>query len=415
MKSRGGSTIRGLVLAALVASLSGCFSMGLPEYFAGGSLGLERQIGARGSAEQGRSSFVRGLLGAYDDYSPVVMVVADPPFLSGEGAAFTPPSLGHQFLFGLFPITYLYLQHDSRSLLAELLVDTLQERGFTPLIVRDATDVVGAFTPDLLLHPRFSALSVNAYDAFFFRVISIQGEIEIEAGGETFRRPLALREYRSHAHAPLLSSLLEQATRDALRALVKELPDRHSSRGAAAPLARTPLLLEEPSFAEPPSPAIGIDLAGSYGFDFTPPFTFASVRRIVQRGVAQGGSTAGVPNAGLRGEWSPKSARAGEWWRLRTSISELVLRSEEPASDAPAVKLAVEFRLLSRGGHLLSAAHCVRNEPVAGAVDGALVVTVERAAATLAAAFLQGDSDEGKNFCVFKSEPLESGGEQGSR
>ena len=385
--------------------------MGLPEYFAGGSLGLERQIGSDGGTDRRRGGFVRGLLGAYDDYSPVVFVVADNPFLDGGEGPFKPARLGHQFLFGLFPITYLYLQHDSGSLLSELLADTLQESGFTPLLVASPAEVSAAFNPDLIVRPRFTALSVNAYDAFFFRVISIRGDLELELGGETVRREVALREYRSHAHAPLLSSLLERATREALREMVSQLPRRHSNHSADGVGTKTPLLLEEPTFTQPPSPAVGVDLAGSYGFDFTPPFTFASVRRIVQRGVVQGSRVQGVPQAALRGEWAP--SRAGSWWRLATAISELDLHAE--SDERSAVKLGLDFKLETRAGQLLARARCSRSELVASAVDGALVVTVERAAAALSSAFLQGGSGEGKNFCIFTGEPLESVGEQSSR
>ena len=382
--------------------------MGLPEYFAGGSLGLERQIGSFGAGEGRRNGLSRGLSGAYDDFSPLVMVVADYPFLAEGDRSFRPPSLGYQFLFGLFPISYLYLQHDRRSLMAELMADTLQESGFTPLLVESSSGLEAAFRPDLVLRPRFEALSVNAYDAFFFRIISIQGSVLVEGGGKTVQRELALREYRSHAHAPLLSSLLERAAREVLRSIVAELPRRHSPRAVDAHDLKTPLLLEEPTFVQPPSPAVGIELAGSYGFDFTPPFTFASVRRIIQRGVAEGGRVHGVPLASLRGEWFP--SREGSWWRLQTEIVELDLNGAEPATGNDAVRLEVHFRLLSRTGPVLASARCSRSEPVARSVDGALVVTVERAAAALATAFLQGAEGEGKRLCVFGSEPLESDG-----
>ncbi len=381
----------------MVVALSGCFSMGLPEYFAGGSLGLERQIGV---GEGGQASFTRGLLGAYDAYSPVVLVISEPAPAEAE-----PHGLGHQFLFGIFPITYVYLQHAQQSLIAELLLDTLQENGFTPILVSSA-DLKQSFDPDLVLRPSLPTLRVNAYDAFFFRIISLQGEIGLgveDRHGEIVeqRHSISTREYRSHAHAPLLSSLLERSIRDKLRELVAALPRRHQQRGSEQSVL-TPVLLTEPTFIDPPPTSIGVDLAASYGFDFTPPFSFASVRRVIQRGMEDGSRAEGLPYAALRGEWSPSKLRAGNWWLLRSGVSKLELRSRELEQEA--VKLAMEFTLETRDGHVLSRASCAEAELLATGVDGALVVTVERAAKALAQAFLS----RKKGLCVFTDDSLES-------
>ena len=403
--------------------------MGLPEYFAGGSLGLERQIGVReraGDATSRRGSFTRELLGAYEDYSPLVMVVSDRPRLAPRAPS-ARTSLGHQFLFGLFPVTYLFLQHDSSSLVGELLLDSLQERGFTPLVVspEDLDQARKAFAPDLILTPKLSSLSVNAYDAFFFRVISIQGALELSLkdrgdSPEQQRRDVSLREYRSHAHAPLLSTLLERALREALRSIVHALPQKHATRALSSvvvtPSGPGPLLLEEPRFAEPPPVGIGMELAAAYGFDFTPPFTFSSVLRLIQRGIEDGVAQQGLASVSLRGEWSPAAARDGDWWRLQAQIATIELQARESETGAAAIRLRAHFSLKTRAGVLLSQAECERIEPLAEHVDGALVVTLEHAAAVLSQAFLQESSADrgaqGKSLCAFKSDSLRSLGER---
>ena len=78
--------------------------------------------------------------------------------------------LGHQYIFGLIPVTSLYLTTSVDSLIVELLVKVLVAKGYEPVLVpAKARKLLASSSAALILEPRLEAGSVNAFDLLFLR------------------------------------------------------------------------------------------------------------------------------------------------------------------------------------------------------------------------------------------------------
>jgi hypothetical protein len=132
--------------------------------------------------------------------------------------------LGHQFALGIVPVTRIVPEKSTAAFAEEMLLDHLLRAGYRVAIVPRGSEEKAAalLCPEAIITASLPQLSVNAYDALFFRIVSITGEIEIReldrSAGDLHQWlfPFESTSYRRFAFLPLLSYELERAMRQAL-------------------------------------------------------------------------------------------------------------------------------------------------------------------------------------------------------
>lgn len=328
-----------IVVLLLSLQLAACFPMGMPEYVAGA--GKVQEVLPRLSFRTPASGGGPKALLLTDDLESL-------PY--GDDSR-----LGFQFLLGVFPFTHLYFQRGADNLLREVLIDQVRNAGFTVFLSprEFAETIASAISPQIILDAQFKNLSLNAYDAFFFRIISLQGDAELRSFSLTkagvlepnlvFPLEISSRHYKSSAHAPELSSLLEMETKDVLQTSLHRLVSRRAMlRGGkvSKPETKKPLvLIKAPNVSTWTASSLGQDLIASYGFPSLPPYSSAAISRILQRGIARGLQSEGIPYYMEASGEESRVARSPAW-EIHTSVIDvkreenLTLRASVSLRDA---------------------------------------------------------------------------------
>ena len=417
--------------AVLLLTLS-CFRMGMPERFSTATEGASAPSMSVGSSIVNNSSALERLLNRRALAGTAVVVLPNGFAAAyGIGATAQPKILGHQWVFGVIPLTRLFFQHNAESVMLESLRDVLQEERFRCLLVAEADlpSVVPLVRPDLIISPRLKEVSVSAYDVFFFRVVSLGAELtldlmEWEATGKSaplrrFNKMLSSDAVKRYAHADMLASefteLLQDGIYEGVRQLIvwqSEVPRRSPSR-AKPPLqilpGKEPLLtVLRPEFAKPPPPLLGELLASSYGIARVPSFSMETILRLVQRGTEAGLAASGAKVVSSSSRMPGGVMRfqgRGVQWELYAAIETIAPDPEDRGWDAEALRLRIRYRLQERsvsGVSLLSDAVCEVVQPLTYGVDGPWVFAVEEAAVLLAGEVLSGRALAEGSHCVFR-------------
>lgn len=301
----------------------------------------------------------------------------------------TRSSFGYQFLFGIFPLTRLFLEHGPSSLLQEVWLELLQLRGFRTYSSskEDAALAAAALQPALLVEPSLSDLSVNAYDALVLRIIRVSGLLNVRFLDA--RAPLEARRaltiaidetaYRTEGHAPTLAYMLKNAVSAAASRSLDQYGARPRAEAAVAPGGQKLVLVPPPRFAKSPSREILRSIGESYGFRSYPDYGVAEAQRIVQRGLLDGLRLAGVAAVGAS-EPYPVAHHPRGLWELTTTIESLQVAEEQSM-----LSLRVTLHeLQSRGTSKLLVARCEATAVADTARDGRYVIAIEEAAASAA-------------------------------
>ena len=382
-------------LAALGVMLAGCFRMGMPEHPA------ELQAG---------TAAIAPLLSARPAGRPALVIAADSAdaqILPASGKR--PAGLGTQFVFGVLPVTRLFLQHSTESFAAEITLAALARRGFSPAMAAkdQALPAASLLRPEVIIEPEIADLSVNAYDALAIRRLSVGGEFKLHvyrqsAHGEleklgTMSEPLEGSAFRRSGSAPQLAYLLEQTALKALDKMLQAMPPaafrcRPPVSGATA---GHELLIEPPDLASIDLRPFGVLAAESYGFTEGGPYRPGEILRFLQRGLTAGAHAAEISSIVLL---SPLPAAPHFFdhresvWLLRSRIMELAVVPAASGTDRKSVRLAAEAETRSdpsrEPGEKLLSAVCTATAELDSTVDGAIVAAAEQASAALIEAFL---------------------------
>ncbi len=375
-------------------SFTGCFHVGLPEHFSSGPT-----LGTAGGLNIAYDNhYSTGLRASLNSRLPRAVLISPGP---AADDAFS--TIGHQYLFGLIPFTALYLQHGTESLLDELATDVLLENGYQVVAMPAASEglLLSALAPAFVLDLKLSALRINGYDAFFFRMLDLTGILDVRIRslshgriGREIRAPFSESEYRKYAHAPLLANLLERTLRKHVTAAIAERPSTRAIQFPPAGASQSvgpdnaPVFaLLFPVFENPPPVGMGKFLADSYGYESVLPLTNHALLRIIQRGMEHALSKAQQRFAAFRGGGDQQTAAL----LLAAAVSgmsviDVQLLSIE-AREGPQNAVALALRITSRSASASHEAVCEVVEPQAEHVDGARIVTLERAAKHVLEAF----------------------------
>ncbi len=320
-------------------------------------------------------------------------------------------SLGHQYLFGMIPLTTVFLQHSANQLLGELAVELLEGQGLAVYTTSGTRlgEVLRVIEPESIVELKVSEARVNAFDAFFVRILKARAQVqatvlERKGNGTVPKRQLEQRgeksEYRRYGHAPQLSHLLQSTLKSALERLVPGLQAKSERRfgesDSTPPTGTGLVLLAPPEFERPPTVRAGEVLALSYGFESSPPYTNGQMARMIQHGLARGLEAENVLVVSSSVPTLPKLklARAGEMkpalWRLRALVQELTFPDTEDETLRLTLKLHLDEIASGSKPQPLLSARCTVEEPRMSGVDGAWVATLEEAGTRMVSDFLRG-------------------------
>ncbi len=346
--------------------------MGLPEYVAG----------ARSNSDS--SSGIR-FRSATASRRPRALILSD---AVGDLSYADDSRLGFQFLLGVFPFTRLYYQRGADSLLQELLIDQLKEAGFDVYLCPkiNAAQASAQLAPRLVLDSRFQQVSINAYDAFFFRIVSIQanallrsfsfsvdGEVEPSVAVPF---EVSTTRYKSSAHAPELAGIFETETNEVLRRSLKGILDKRFSRRVAqfTPPSehKTTVLIAYPEVSTWVGTTLGREVVASYGFPALPAYANPALSRILQRGIAQGLAREEIPYV-IAAQATPSNRPLKGVWEIQTSLIDVKIED----------RLTLRAKVLLRDNRVspplrIEKKVCELRDQEYPAVDGYLVEALEQ-------------------------------------
>ena len=390
----------------------GCFPMGLPEYVAGLNTEVSNPITKTGSISQTTQSRIRSLLGSNKlGGKPVLLVLpGSGPARDSSVPGYDRQILGYQFVLGVVPMTRLYYEHGTDSLLAEAAIDAFVDAGYQPLIVyKDhATELPSLLRKIPAFELNLERISVYAYDALFFRILSVDGILNFSSAVESSNgdadaipsKSVYIDDYQTnrHGHGPTLAYFLEKNLREAFSRGIREgVPailgawrqNRLRMPGADARVQPI-VFLSLPRFQRRIDARIPQLLIDSYGYTALPPYSGSGVLRIIQRGLASGvleytNSLVVGPTGNSRG--NKFGALGRPVWELRAGIEDLRLLDQDDAQY-----LSMRFKMTLWDNSSGSSAPlwrktCRVEQKYADGVDGYWVVALERAAQRAAQAF----------------------------
>lgn len=343
--SNGDSMKTNILFGAALLLLTGCFSGGLPEYFA---------------SEKKSELFPSGV-------KPQAMV------LSAEDGS-EQETLGHQYVFGIFPVTQLFITHGPQVFLEEQLADVLADLNYDVLRVKGGDlETVAALPADLKMAARFSELSLNAYDLIFQRRLAVQAKLEFAcADGQKFRRYIDQSDLKSTAHVDEMAAYLRHVLRDELSAAVHEC-EKNSVRTPQAPAKSIKAVrIEFPSGDI--SPSVLTAFQNSYGRNNRKTFSAADLKRITQRGAER-----------ALADHYPLVLSAGPGSRNEKFQTDHLSLTLDHLQVDDSLQLTLIYKLLAQK------LTCVVNEPLDKDRDGYLVWALESAAEKATARALGGD------------------------
>lgn len=325
------------------------------------------------------------------------------------------PSLGHQYVLGIFPLTSVYLEHSAQTELTEVALSKLQEEQYEVTLVEEPAlpSVVALFSPQLIIQPTINTLDVNAYDLLFVRLLKVEANLTTQlywrhasSRQNTTTYKMRTQElshseklYRRYAFAPSLAFLLQKTLKQTLQNSFQASPKTQgsSTQTITFPLGDLPplLLLPAPTLTFPIPPRFGELLASSYGFDNA--FSQGQVIRLAQRGLKYGLS---VPTLGIvetqQALPSIPQFLALPVYELSSAIAGLTLAPDENPQTLN-LTIDFEFRELrpDQPTIRLRASRCTIEERRTSGVDGYWVRTFEN---TLARA-IQGFMNNAEDLC----------------
>ncbi len=365
-----------LCLASSLGSFLGCFSVGLPEYFS------EATTTSSASGRFSRSVTFPSRNVIHKDHQRALIIT---PTLDRENQ-----TLGHQYLFGIFPITNLFLQHSVGTLLEEETLDIFQQLGYAVYSSdkRSASQAVEILNPEVIIEPLANTIHINAFDLFFFRILKASVKLQInylKKNGSALLVEKSLpveneiRRYRSFGHAPALSLLLHTAVRNALESSLTDLPKKlRTLNGRSSYLEgeERPLLIISPPFfnVAPPS-ELGETLAKSYGFG-VPPFSEDRLRRLVQRGFRLGLTAMNAEVVTVNNLDQRNSSIASKVWFIKSVVESITAKDNK-------IGMTVLFQIQEPDKELLRSVRCSGEQTVTPTRDGRWVVALENSAAAL--------------------------------
>lgn len=354
------------ILFLLILGLPGCFSMGMPE-------------------------IVNTTIATPQKPRMVALVVAP----SAVAFHSEPELLGIQYVAALLPVTRLTLAHGPQLFLMEVAAEILQLAGYDPVVVSEASLPLAAQTLPFqhILRPQVQNLTVNAYDAFFFRILRVSGILQVDelrADTIELRRSTAVvideTQYRTDGHAPTLSALLKRALAEKFKTTLRDLasPIRPTSQLTVAqeqmPLVAVNLLSGSPALR--PVAAL---IESSYGFPGALGYNEHSVSRLIQRGMQASLEDRSIASVSTTFGAIPSFSSRRPFWSLSGVVEELAVNEQLILG----LKLQLEEVRPGENASILLRAHCRGSFQEQDNLDGSWAFTLETAAGSLVVSFLQ--------------------------
>lgn len=418
---RHSNLIRVLILSLFLAlSMSSCFAMGIPEHFA--PLTQQRvPSGGRGGriASAGFSFSRHRDLAAKSQGNPRVLLL-QPNLHDSPNTTLKPKEVeyfGHQYVFGIIPLTRLFFAHGTNSYVMENAIEELETRGWNVFLAnaRDMKRAAALVRPEWIIMPMLPTFSLNVYDLLLLRNIDIRGSLRLDFfmpnrahnGTLSFSSSTSItamqhNTFRNKGQAPILSHLAKEAIKKTMGEGLDGYHARyfyHSPRSQIygqgetsdnsilneAKASKDEIFLISPPEINPALPSkIKSSLSSSYGFTHLPPFSEQEISRLVQRGLHSGFTADGhtVVSASARSPtWLGRNLRVVE---LESNIENIELLEAKNNANVLKLTLSFTFSDLSKGApHSIS----VLNELTCSAqvinekqVDGHWIFALENAA-----------------------------------
>jgi hypothetical protein len=403
------SSAKLLFLAYITLSFSACFKMGIPEYFLGGFAASPKQLALLQESNATNQALSRYLGKSEINKQRILLLGHSPNETVSLKTALEdgPTSLGYQFVLGLFPISRLYLQHGTQSLLEELLLSSLLEQDFAPYTTSNiSTSKLELIKPTSIIKPEITNVKVNAYDAIFFRILVIKGDILIQhyykSRGQLYQHDFKKKFYSStfskSGHAPYLALELEKEIRRTLNKIVDQI-SKQSPRSASvittddiranlpvttSDTARPILLVGTPEVRVEPSPELRQLFSDSYGFRGLRPLSMQAVTRIMQRGALLGLADLEDHVVAYQGETVNIARPNNSIWYYRTELIDLIPTNKLDVNEGLELRFRASLSELnsSRVFQLMSEKCKIRVLPHAK-VDGYWVAGLEESISTV--------------------------------
>lgn len=262
-----------LVISLIIANL-GCFNVGLPEYYSSAS--------AKKLKVNRTALILIDATRVYDTTSRDYH--------------------GNQYLFPFLPFTSLYHQYGRESLILELIIDQIRQKGFYPVVADKsrASTAQRIAAADIVLEPKIDDLEINAFDLLLFRKLSVSGDLRINYFKTDFNRPFYYNSFnfseskiRSFASAQGLGFFLEKVFSEAFdKQFEKDLKKQilistRAKKKASNQKQQKTFVLIPTQVSEEVYQNFEPILRNSYGFSDMPAFSIFQVQRLIQRGFEQ--------------------------------------------------------------------------------------------------------------------------------
>jgi hypothetical protein len=370
----------------LLVHFTACLRVGIPEYVSSGAV-IESRVGRPSGAAR-----LETYLSRLGQHEPSAALLVHP-----QPADWGTPTVGHQYLLGFIPFTSVFLQHGAGIFFDEVATDVLRENGYQVLAVNEgARHLLPLLRPELVLQTGVKDFRLNGFDAIFFRIVTLRGELTADFfSGDgahlllSEKRPLEETDYRKFAYPPILSSAAERTLRREFRSLLRTVPkvrqsiaavtDAAQADGSAEQSPRAPLLIFFPRFLNPPPVGLGRFVADSYGYESFAPFSNHALLRLIQRGIEGGVETSGGSLISLRGG----REQGSQAWSALQDLPDLRSIEVEIQSlvvqEQPVAGIAYQLRLVvHRRGGIPQIFDCSGLQREAEHMDGAWAVSLER-------------------------------------
>ncbi len=374
------SNLNNLSILFILFFLSSCLPMGIPEYFSNSSV----------------SNYDNNLIKRYvikEEKSPTALIITNKnPYNLPIDKYYIKP-LGHQYLFLIFPITNIYLQHGLESLLIEKLLTSLKTKGYNVLIldkdkINNKNDL-SFFNPEIIIRPSLN-LSINVYDVFFIRIILIDGVLKIEQFDKNanliriFSDRINKKTYRFKAIGPILSKELEKRVTKSINKTLSNLYLKSTfSKKENLSLKNLPLVIKTPILKEDYKD-IRKKISDSYGFKNLKPQPKGVIIRLIQRGLKLGASNENIHNYSLI---SNHNENNDNYWSLETKINKIKIDPPKNTLEL-ALTLTLKEHTKNSPPTLIKRKSLSTKTPIKKTYDASLPLTLELAASTLLKTFL---------------------------
>lgn len=381
--------------------------MGMPEKFSSGESHLNPRLAkALSSLNNARQS--------KRQESTLIVVKDNDPYGINSTNTLT-DWIGSQYLFAIFPLTRLYLQHSIDSAITEILIDQVLRKGMQAYITTTSGEqaAIAALSPNHIISTNIKNISLNAYDLLFVRLLSVSGEIITNTtpnltlrNSEGFSTQIEASTWKKSAYAPSLAYLLQTSLEQSLNTSLKDILNTYPTHKTNSVQSINELDIDtlgqthsrQPStIIIPPiklqyamNPEIQNTLTSSYGFSNIEPLSQGNVRRLIQRGIEFGirkhhkSVIAAVGDELSPSESLPTACQITSnqaLWCLEPTIDELL--AEKINLHTQGIQLTMSFVLYEvsqQRTQIIMKQRCTTKLPLIKDVDGYWIVTLENAA-----------------------------------